>query len=86
LLSNAIRHNHKSGSINIKLTEESLVIQNTGENTTLQEEQIFTRFHKSTESEGSGLGLTISRQICENLKFTLNYSYDAPYHTFIVNF
>jgi signal transduction histidine kinase len=86
LLSNAIRHNYKGGRINIKLTDESLVIQNTGENAPLQEEEIFIRFHKSTESEGSGLGLTISRQICENLKFTLNYSYDASYHTFTVTF
>ena len=86
LVSNAIRHNNKGGQIDIKLTDESLVIQNTGENAPLQEEQIFIRFHKSTESEGSGLGLTISRQICENLKFTLNYSYDAPYHTFTVTF
>jgi len=86
LLSNAIRHNYKGGRINIKLTDESLVIQNTGENAPLQEEEIFIRFHKSTESEGSGLGLTISRQICENLKFTLNYSYDTSYHTFTVTF
>ena len=86
LLSNAIRHNYKGGGINIKLTEESLVIQNTGKNAALADDHIFTRFHKSTESEGSGLGLTISRQICENLKFTLNYSYDTPYHTFTVIF
>lgn len=86
LLSNAIRHNYKGGSINIKLTEESLVIQNTGDETALADDYIFTRFHKSTESEGSGLGLTISRQICQNLKFTLNYSYNTPYHTFTVIF
>ena len=86
LVSNAIRHNYKGGEIHIKLTDESLVIQNTGENAPLQEKQIFIRFHKSTESEGSGLGLTISRQICENLKFTLNYSYGASYHTFTVTF
>jgi two-component system, OmpR family, sensor histidine kinase QseC len=86
LLGNAIRHNYKGGSINIKLTAQSLVIQNTGDNTPLPDSHIFTRFHKSTESEGSGLGLTISRQICENLKFTLNYHYDTPYHTFTVGF
>lgn len=86
LLSNAIRHNYKAGQIRIKLTWEALIIQNTGELAALQDDQIFTRFHKSTESEGSGLGLTISRQICENLNFMLNYSYEVPYHTFVVNF
>jgi len=86
LLSNAIRHNYKGGEVNLKLSDESLIIQNTGSDTALQVEHIFTRFHKSSESEGSGLGLTISRQICENLNFTLNYNYEAPYHTFTVIF
>jgi signal transduction histidine kinase len=86
LLSNAIRHNHKGGEINIKLTTEQLVIQNTGAPAPLQNEQIFTRFHKSSDSEGSGLGLTISRQICENLKFKLKYTFEGIYHTFTVRF
>jgi signal transduction histidine kinase len=86
LLSNAIRHNHTGGEIRIKLTDELLSIQNTGAAEALKHDEIFTRFHKSTESEGSGLGLTISRQICENLNFTLNYSYQASYHTFTVDF
>jgi signal transduction histidine kinase len=86
LLSNAIRHNHPGGEIRIKLDSTSLVVQNTGPSGQLKQDQIFVRFHKSTESEGSGLGLTISRQICENLKFRLSYSYDTPYHIFTVKF
>lgn len=86
LLGNAIRHNHTGGEIKIKLTDALLVIQNTGATAPLKHDEIFARFHKSSESEGSGLGLTISRQICENLNFTLNYSYQSPYHTFTVNF
>jgi signal transduction histidine kinase len=86
LLGNAIRHNYKGGKVNIKLTNEQLVIKNTGESIALQNEQIFTRFHKSSHSEGSGLGLTISRQICENLGFTLEYTFENPYHMFTVQF
>jgi len=86
LLSNAIRHNHSGGEINITLTADQLSIQNTGENEALQKEQLFTRFHKSLSSEGSGLGLTISREICENLGFTLNYDFENNYHTFTVKF
>ena len=86
LLGNAIRHNRKGGEIRIKLTDEFLTIQNTGSAEALKDDEIFTRFNKSSESEGSGLGLTISRQICENLNFTLNYCYKAPFHTFTVNF
>lgn len=86
LLSNAIRHNYKGGEININLNDKHLVIQNTGENKVLQSDHIFTRFQKSADSEGSGLGLTISRQICENLNFKLDYSFESPYHTFTVTF
>ena len=86
LLSNAIRHNYKGGEINIQLTPDHLIIQNTGDLIALHDDEIFTRFHKSTYSEGSGLGLTISRQICANLKLALSYSYEKPYHTFTIVF
>lgn len=86
LLSNAIRHNYKGGTIIIKLTNEHLIFQNTGENTALENDHIFTRFHKAFNSEGSGLGLTISQQICENLNFKLEYGFEGAYHTFMVKF
>lgn len=86
LITNAIRHNYFGGEIVINLTHESFIIQNTGDNAPLPVEKIFTRFHKSSGSEGSGLGLTISRQICENFKLVLNYQYSAPYHNFIITF
>ncbi len=86
LLSNAIRHNYAGGEIKIRLTGEQLSIQNTGENEALQKDQLFTRFHKSLSSEGSGLGLTISREICENLGFNLVYDFADNYHTFTVKF
>ena len=85
LIGNAVRHNYKRGEVIISLTGESLVIKNTGENAALPGE-IFTRFHKSSGSEGNGLGLTISKQICENFGFELNYSFINNYHTFTVKF
>ena len=86
LVTNAIRHNYAGGEIIISLTNENFTIQNTGENTPLPFEKIFTRFHKSSGSEGSGLGLTISRQICENFNLGLNYLYSVPYHNFTITF
>jgi len=86
LLSNAIRHNCNGGSITINLTGSELVISNTGEDKALPDEKIFTRFHKSSGSEGSGLGLTISRQICENFNFSLAYRFQSPLHIFTVKF
>jgi signal transduction histidine kinase len=85
LLRNAIRHNYAGGEIIINLSSDSLRIQNTGDPLPLTE-QVFTRFHKSSGSEGSGLGLTISKQICENFGFSLQYFYIANYHTFVIGF
>jgi signal transduction histidine kinase len=62
------------------------VIRNTGENIALQSEQAFKRFQKSSSSDGSGLGLTISKQICENLGFDINYSFAGGYHIFTIQF
>jgi len=86
LLTNAIRHNRLGGEIDIKLTETSLMVSNTATGDRLHPEDIFKRFQKSSSSEGSGLGLTISKQICENLNFSLDYSFEAPYHRFIISF
>jgi signal transduction histidine kinase len=86
LVSNAIRHNYPGGEIVINLTADSLLIKNTGNNEPLPAEKIFTRFHKSSGSEGSGLGLTISRQICENFGFTLDYAFEDGRHVFRVGF
>jgi signal transduction histidine kinase len=86
LISNAIRHNYKNGEIVINLSAGSLVVQNTGNEPELNDEKIFARFQKSSGSEGSGLGLTISKQICENFGFSLKYSFDGVYHTFKVEF
>jgi len=86
LVSNAIRHNHKNGEIRITLANDRLSIQNTGENIPLQTETLFKRFHKSSSSEGNGLGLTISRQICDNLGYLLEYDFQNGLHTFTVLF
>jgi len=86
LLGNGIRHSHHNGTVNIILTQQKLTIQNTGESAALPKDEIFKRFNKSANSEGSGLGLTISKQICESYKFELLYDYHAPYHCFTVMF
>lgn len=86
LLYNAIRHNHQGGNITVILTADGLTVKNTGEDSSLEAAKIFSRFHKSSRSEGSGLGLTICRQICENMNFKLNYSFTPPEHIFTITF
>lgn len=86
LLSNAIRHNCANGKIKLALTEKSLTIQNTGKNLALNDKEIFRRFNKSPTSEGSGLGLTIAKQICENYRYPFSYAFYPPFHTFKIDF
>jgi signal transduction histidine kinase len=86
LFSNAMRHNYQNGEIKVCLSYDKFVVQNTGNNNALSENDIFKRFSKSSASEGTGLGLTISKQICENYGYKLSYHFDVPYHTFTVTF
>ncbi|NCD71028.1 sensor histidine kinase [Mucilaginibacter agri] len=86
LLSNAIRHNLAGGKIDITLDYHKLSIKNTGKGQALNSNDIFKRFNKSSHSEGTGLGLTISKQICDSYGFELSYKYDDPYHVMSIYF
>jgi signal transduction histidine kinase len=86
LLTNAVRHNKPGGQVIISLNEYQLTIKNTGADKELDANQIFQRFKKSGESEGNGLGLTLSRQICTSYSMKLAYNYAPPFHTFSVIF
>ncbi|MEO8885659.1 MAG: HAMP domain-containing sensor histidine kinase [Mucilaginibacter sp.] len=86
LLGNAIRHNYVGGLILITLNQNQLVIANTGQPEQLKKDVIFQRFQKSADSDGSGLGLTLSREICEASGFNLTYTYEQSRHTFIIDF
>ncbi|SES05427.1 sensor histidine kinase [Pedobacter rhizosphaerae] len=85
LIGNAIRHNHHSGQIKIKLSKDQLIISNTGKNKQIQQ-NLFDRFSKSAESEGMGLGLAISKQICQLYGFEIIYEYIGEEHFFTVQF
>ena len=86
LLSNAIRHNYKEGEIFIQLNDSQLIISNTSSDTALIADKVFERFYKNAASEGMGLGLAISNQICNLYHFELNYAYQDLKHIFTVSF
>ncbi|WP_025146720.1 sensor histidine kinase [Pedobacter jeongneungensis] len=83
LVSNAVRHNISGGKIMIELTAEKLAVSNTGKNLNIQN-RMFDRFSKSTESEGMGLGLAISKQICNLYGFGIEYSHIENIHVFSI--
>jgi signal transduction histidine kinase len=84
LFSNALRHNVPGGRILIELNAEALIVSNTGKEMRMQN-SLFDRFAKSADSEGMGLGLAISKQICMLNGFTLRHKYQNGLHVFTVN-
>ena len=86
LFSNAIRHNTPNGHQYITLTPGQLIIQNTGIPNALHAETIFDRFQKGSQSEGTGLGLTIVKNICNLYNWKVRYYFDQSLHTFEIVF
>jgi signal transduction histidine kinase len=63
LLSNAIRHTEKGGTIEIKLAERRMTISNTGVPLKSDAEKLFERFYKeSKDHRSTGLGLAIVKR------------------------
>lgn len=87
LLKNAIVHNSDPGKINLGITDEELMICNSGNKNRLAPEKIFERFHKDTDkNQGTGLGLAICRSICDFYGIPLTYRFVENEHCFTVNF
>ena len=70
LLANALRHTPSGGSVDLaaRVTGEvvEVTVRDTGSGMTPEElGQIFDRFYRSPDSPGSGLGLSIARDLVE---------------------
>lgn len=87
LLANAIRHNHKGGSILIETGDGWMEISNTGVAEALPEDRIFQRFQKqSTDSNSTGIGLEIVRKIALLYQYDLRYDFINGLHRFSLLF
>jgi signal transduction histidine kinase len=68
-LTNALRHTPPGGSVGVRVEPTSsdaisVVVRDTGSGMTPEElSRAFDRFHKGAGSRGSGLGLTIARNL-----------------------
>src|SRR5690606_20493630 len=77
LLSNAIRHNVKNGTIFLEINKKGILIKNTGPEPIFPTEELFQRFKKSNQCSNSvGLGLAIVKRICELNNFDVQYTYE----------
>ncbi|UII26223.1 HAMP domain-containing histidine kinase [Fulvivirga maritima] len=87
LFQNAIRHNYVNGFIKVNLTNNELVISNSGEPLTMPAEHMFERFRKNNQSKDSiGLGLAIVSKICEINYFSVKYTQEGGRHIVSVKF
>ena len=86
LFSNAIKHNVDYGKLLITLTGNKLLFQNTGNEMPLNSDILFERFQKGAKSEGTGLGLTIVKNICNLYHWEITYGYNNVMHAFQIEF
>lgn len=86
LLMNAIRHSPHPADIQVSLDQHSLLIANPG-TIALAPDKLFKRFSTSSRlSPGSGLGLSIVKEICSRYQWEVNYRFESGQHVFQVNF
>lgn len=87
LFLNAIRHNKKSGMINISIENNTLTFSNTGTADPLPGDKLFNRFSKSdAAATGNGLGLAIVKKIAELNHWTISYTFKEGQHHFSILF
>lgn len=85
LITNAVRHGCPS-VISIRLSANSLVIANHGA-VALESDQLFKRFATaSLQTPGTGLGLSLIKQICDRYDWKIDYNFDKSLHIFSLRF
>ena len=86
LIKNSIVHGLKNNSVNIRIKDNTITIQNYGLKESLDATTLFSRFKKiSTDKKSTGLGLAIAKAISEKHGIDLQYSYNKQ-HQFQVSF
>ncbi len=87
LISNAIKHNIKGGSITISTTNLFVSVSNSGTRPKLDSSSLFERFKKDSKSSNSfGLGLAIVKKVCDNYHWKITHSYAEEQHNISIYF
>ncbi len=87
LINNAIKHNINGGKIMFELNKNSAVISNSGIKPLKDPEGMFERFSKeSASSDSAGLGLAISKKICDANGFKITYKFTDNLHKITILF
>jgi signal transduction histidine kinase len=87
LLSNAVRFNVDGGFIKFHIDNTYLSITNSGYPMTINPEDLFKRFHKSSEySQSVGLGLSIVKKISESYGMSISYACNDSIHKIVLRY
>jgi len=87
LITNAIKHNIKKGTIQINADGNLLTVKNTGAVLSTNPNELFERFKKDkVNSESLGLGLSIVKKIADQCRFKASYNYTNGSHIVSINF
>jgi len=87
LLQNAARYTTAGGTVNITTGSDFIRIANMGAPLTIDSNKLFKRFQKETKnSQGTGIGLALVKNICDRSGYAVEYSYENGMHTFQVIF
>lgn len=86
IIKNAFVHSTEGGTVALTLTENELVVANSGDSP-LDQSRIFDRFYQGTKKDGStGLGLALAKTIADRNGLRLTYSYENGRHLFRIGF
>lgn len=86
IIKNAFVHSPEGGTGALTLTENELVVANSGDSP-LDQSRIFDRFYQGSKKDGStGLGLALAKTIADRNGLCLTYSYENGMHLFRIGF
>lgn len=82
LLKNAYVHNEPEGTIEIRISSESLLFSNTGDGEALDEQHIFERFYQGRKKQehSTGLGLSIVHSIARFYHLPIRYFFNGRHN------
>jgi len=85
LIKNAVIHSARGGVLRVKLSNNTLIISNSGSPVLFPEKDIFKRFIRSENSKiNLGIGLSIVQRICDLYIFEISYNYSIEHQFKII--
>lgn len=86
IIKNAFVHSPEDGTVALTLTENELIVANSGDSP-LDQGRIFDRFYQGAKKDGStGLGLALAKTIADRNGLRLTYSYENGMNLFRIGF